>query len=291
MQFEIYAHLLNLKAISIEKVLEQIIIVFIKSEFNIDGFKIIIPNSQSTVLEKIRMIAPEIESLLRQFNSYIEDEYINFELIQFSTSQLHLGEIKSLVKKKYIYVNNNEITKAINCFFRSGSVLYTEPYIGKYQNLFLLISTEKVLYNSLINIDLQTIDFLIDKEYLFVDDQGFLGIKNFNRIYILAILRKQEVISYWYHPKDIRNEIDLMVEKQSLRYEDKLFTIEEKRFFNFHLNKKFTNGLDLRNKYMHGTNSFSIEEQEYDYKILLKIFLLVTLKIVDDIYVHIAKTN
>lgn len=289
MQFKIYSKLLKSKDIYIERVLEQIINELIKKEFKIDGFKINVPNNESSILEKIRMIAPEIESILRQFSSYVELNYIDFELIQFSSSQLHLGHIKSLVNKKYVYINNSEITRAINCFFRRYTVLYSEPYVGKYQNLFFLISSEKVIYNSLSDIDKHTIDFLIEKEYLTIDEQDILKIKNINRVYILAILRSHEVISYWYQPRDIRDEIDSMIENQLLRCEDKLFTEEESRYFNFHLNKKFTNGLDLRNKYLHGTNSFSIEQQEHDYNLLLKIFMLVILKIIDDIYIHTAR--
>lgn len=291
MQFEVYTDLLKSKNIYIENVLERIINSFIKSDFKIDGFKIIIPNQQSTILEKIRMIAPEIESLLRQFNCYTEEGHIDFELIQFSTSQLHVGEIKSLVNRKYVYANNVEITRAINYFFSYSSVLYSKPYIGKYQNLFLLLSTENVVYNTLLDIDRQAIDFLIEKDYLLVNEDSIIKIKNLNKIYILAILRNHEVISYWYQPKDIRDEIDSMIENKVLCDEKKLFTKEENRYINFHLNKKFSNGLDLRNKYMHGTNSFSEEQQEHDYKVLLKIFILVTFKIIDDLYINSAKRN
>ena len=105
MQFEIYTYLLDSKGITIEKVLKQIINEYIDSEFNLKGFRIIIPNENTTILEKIRLIAPEIESLLRQYDSYAEEGYINFELIQFSSSQLHFSNIKSLLNNKYIYVN------------------------------------------------------------------------------------------------------------------------------------------------------------------------------------------
>ena len=49
--------------------------------------------------------------------------------------------------------------------------------------------------------------------------------------------------------------------------------------------KEFTNGLDLRNKYLHGTNSFSETEHKSDYYTLLKIIILTLLKIEDDILI------
>ena len=36
---------------------------------------------------------------------------------------------------------------------------------------------------------------------------------------------------------------------------------------------------------------FLIEQQEHDYQVLLKILLLVTLKIIDDFYLHSSKKN
>ena len=72
--------------------------------------------------------------------------------------------------------------------------------------------------------------------------------------------------------------------------ENSLFTHEERRYLNYYLNQKeFSNSLDLRNKYLHGTNSSSPEEQENDYKILLKLIILVIHKIKDDLIVFEAE--
>lgn len=66
-----------------------------------------------------------------------------------------------------------------------------------------------------------------------------------------------------------------------------LFTKQEASYFNFYLNKKeFTNGLDLRNKYLHGTNSASKQQHKNEYYILLRLIILVSLKIDDDLTLH-----
>jgi hypothetical protein len=67
-------------------------------------------------------------------------------------------------------------------------------------------------------------------------------------------------------------------------FDDSFFTQEERRYFNCYLNKKeFTNGLDLRNKYLHGSNSKSVDEHERDYYILLKLLILAIHKINEDL--------
>lgn len=70
-----------------------------------------------------------------------------------------------------------------------------------------------------------------------------------------------------------------------------LFTIPEQSYFNYHLNKsEFTNGLDLRNKYAHGTSAEpnKIKEHEYAYLMYLKLIVLALLKIEDDLIIHKA---
>ena len=76
-----------------------------------------------------------------------------------------------------------------------------------------------------------------------------------------------------------------MKDENMVRFTDKLFTEAEQDYFNYYLNNKFSNGLWLRNKYVHATNSHEIEEQENDYKILLKLLVLLILKIEDDLMI------
>jgi len=48
-----------------------------------------------------------------------------------------------------------------------------------------------------------------------------------------------------------------------IEFENTLFTTEEIKYLNYYLNKKaFSNGMGLRNKYLHGTNSNSKDEQQ-----------------------------
>lgn len=103
-------------------------------------------------------------------------------------------------------------------------------------------------------------------------------------IYIIGEIHEKEVISYWNYPNEIREVLDELLEEKLLISESTLFTRQERNYLNYYLNKKeFTNGFDLRNKYLHGTNTFSEYEHKMDYYKILKIIILTLLKIEDDI--------
>ncbi|MBE99697.1 hypothetical protein [Flavobacterium coralii] len=109
---------------------------------------------------------------------------------------------------------------------------------------------------------------------------------------MLGDLYKTEALSYWNYAPGYRAAIDEMIADGLVAVENKLFSRQEQQYLNFYLNKKeFTNGLDLRNKYMHGTNSASESTQRHDYTVLLKIFILVLLKIKDDLVNHSYKKS
>ena len=72
-------------------------------------------------------------------------------------------------------------------------------------------------------------------------------------------------------------------------FENTLFSKPEQNYFNYHLNKsEFSNSMDLRNKYLHGTqaNPEEVETHERVYHIYLKLLVLALLKIDDDLMIH-----
>lgn len=71
-------------------------------------------------------------------------------------------------------------------------------------------------------------------------------------------------------------------------FDSSLFSKPEQAYFNYFLNKsEFTNGLDLRNSYLHGTqaNPDEIQRHEYSYFTYLKLLVLIMLKIDDDLLI------
>jgi hypothetical protein len=247
-----------------------------------------IQNSEISYVEKIRNLAPEYDFLLKQYQTFVDEGEIDIELVQINSTPIRFSEIHSQSDRKYIYIEDNLVLRLKYLFYSNQSHLhYVEPYNSKYNNLYDLLINENVKIDAFKNYQQDEISKLINEGYLKIDEQENIIINTQILIYIVGELYRNEVVSYWNYDEIIRNELDKMIENKLVKVENTLLTIKEKNYFNYFLNKKeFTNGLDLRNKYLHGTNSFSEIEHKSDYYTLLKIIILTLLKIEDDILIN-----
>lgn len=99
---------------------------------------------------------------------------------------------------------------------------------------------------------------------------------------ILKDLYDYEVVCDYKMPS-YRSVLDEMVEKGKLARSSTLFSKPEVDYLNYALNKSsFSNGLDLRNKYLHATYLMDVAVQYRDYIELLKIMVLIIIKINDE---------
>lgn len=288
-QIIIFLNYLKGKNKSIEFILSEIIGGLINDFYSLKHLKINFPSENTSNLEKVRMIAPEFESLLKQFQLYTEDGNIDHELLRIGASPKKIGEIKSLVKKKYVYGTENEKLQILqNAFFSDQSILrYVEPYMDKYHDLYSLLSNENLRLTDFENYQLPAINKFLKDEYLAENSDGFVKINKVIELSIIENLYKNEVVSYWHLPVVIQEVVDQMYNDGLIYLGETLFTEPEQKFFNYYLNKsEFTNGLDLRNRYLHGTNSDSDEEHQNSYLIYLKLFVLALLKITDDLMIN-----
>lgn len=287
-QLAIYLHYLKENNLNIENVLSHQVNEVLNEKFEIKGLTISFGSENASVLEKIRFISPELEFLIKQYQSYVEEGFIDFDLIKFSSSQLHLSKVKSKPKKKYAYGVGDEYFRLKYYFFSNQSMLYyIEPFKEKYRTFYQLLISENIGYEDFQEYQKRDIDYLISNDYLYNDKDGFLRIKNQELVFVLGKLHYEDVLNFWHYSETIRNEILEMENRKMIKFENTLFTTEERKYLNYYLNKKeFSNGLDLRNKYSHGTNSSSEDEQQNDYQILLKLIILVIYKIKDDLYLY-----
>ena len=212
-------------------------------------------------LEKVRSLAPEFESLLKQYKLFVEDGCIDFELLEMSSSPYSVKDIPSLVPNKYIYLKDSqELLKIIQLFFSDQTGLsYVDPFK--------------------------------DKMYLYIDGNGSIQFVNPARVSILYDLFLNEAASFYRYDPEFRLEVLEMGRAGLIYFGNTLFSIPEQSYFNYHLNKsEFTNGLDLRNKYAHGTSADpnKTKEHQYAYLMYLKLIVLSLLKIEDDLIIHKA---
>ena len=137
-------------------------------------------------------------------------------------------------------------------------MFYLAPFENKYDNFYELLVNENVPLGNFHDYQKPVIAHLVQEGYLYTDTHGFVKIKNNVLLFLIRRLHQNEVINYWHYSEGIRKEIDRLV-------------------------VEFTTGLDLRNKYLHGTNSAAEKQHKTEYYILLRLIILVLLKIDDDL--------
>ncbi len=285
-QIFIFSEYLKGRNKTIEIILNDVIDVICNGFFGLKNLSITFPSENTSNLEKVRMIAPEFESLIKQFQLYAEDGIINQELRRFSSAPKKISDIKSLVEKKYGYGTTSQKLQQLQyAFFSDQSMLwYVDQNKDKYHDLFSLLVKEDLRLSDFKNYQRPAIEKLIEDGYLAENHEGFVKIHKVLELFVIGKLNKDEVISYWHFSSGIRTVIDQMQEEGMIYFGQTLFSEPEQKYFNFYLNKSdFTDGLDLRNKYLHGTNSDSDEEHQNSYLIYLKLFVLALLKIVNDL--------
>jgi hypothetical protein len=262
-----------------------------------DNARFSIPTATS-YFEKVRLLAPEFESALKQFKLFVEDGTIDFELLQISSTPSAIKDIPSLNQNKYIYFNesNDVMVGCSNLFFSDQTLLaYVEPFKEiKYHTFFDLLANEQVKFSNYEDHQKPGLDYLIEKGFISIDSNDFIQITNNTRVLIFKDLYDNEVGSFYHYPMDFQQEARQMATEKIIYFENSLFSKPEQAYFNYFLNKKeFTNGLDLRNSYLHGTqaNPDEIQKHEYAYFTYLKLLFLAFLKIEDDLHISNLTKN
>lgn len=286
-----YSKILSEMKTSIENLIQYMFTVSFQEKFDFpENAHFSIPISTNSFLEKIRIIAPEFESLLKQYKLYVEDGTIDFELLQISSSPTKIKDIPSLNDGKYIYFNekNKEMVTCANMFFSDQTILtFVDPYKDKHYTCFFdLLSNEEIIFDNYEEHLKPSLNYLIDKNLIKVDDKGYIQVVNFERLYIFKDLYENDFGSYYHYPITFQKEVLRMKNEEIIFTENSLFSKSEQAYFNYFLNKsEFTNGLDLRNSYLHGTqaNPNEVEKHESSYLIYLKLIVLTLLKIEDDL--------
>lgn len=293
---QMYSYCVQLEKLNvrIEDIIEWFFRGYLVKEFNIENYNISLPSKNSNYLEKCRTILPEIDSCLKQFNYLVDDGKINPELLQISSTHLFFKNVKSLLNNKYVYSDEKKFDLITYYLFSDQCMLsYVEKEKKSYKNFYELLLKSKIKKEEIVKYEQPSLQKLIDDNYVYVDEDGYIKIKNKTKIAILYDLYMNGVISYWKLTEKQRKEIHDLVQNGILRFESSLFSKPEQDYLNYCLNKsEFANSLDLRNMYGHGTQPFGDENVHHsNYIRFLKLFVLIIIKINDELCIkdEIAK--
>jgi hypothetical protein len=115
-----------------------------------------------------------------------------------------------------------------------------------------------------------------------------------NQSLIIKAIFDTEAASYYHYSAEARTCIDDMVSRGWLVRLQSLLTDPDGSYFNYCLNQaEFSNGPDLRNKYLHGTQTDVDDEEQHfrTYITALKLLIALVIKINDDFCLRDEEEN
>lgn len=279
LQMVAYTNLLAKHEIELERVFQWFFETYLKEEFGVENFKYAKCSSGATVLEKVKMLATEMERVFKQYALYCQDGKINHELLHMSADAEKLSALPSLREQKYIYEASKDCEFAQSLLFSDQAVMgITEKGEKQYSTLYDLITKEEVALDDFHAFQVPRLQWLIQNHCIIEDECGILRAEP-DRVAILKILYDREVVVSGYVQR-FQGTLDQMENEGWIRYESSLFSKPEQHYLNYILNQaEYSNGLQLRNKYVHGTYPDDEKTQYSDYIELLMIMTVVVIKI------------
>ena len=273
-----YRAVLRDNGINLEDIFRWFFEDYLKGEFQAEGFSFQISSEGTSFLEKCRNLASEMDGVLKQYRAYLQDGGIDRELFEMTSEHVVFSELPSFLPNKYAYANSDEIQKEMFLLFSDQSMLhYTEKTKSKYKTISELLRAEEMTLNDFALFQVQPIKWLIDRGSILESDNTLRV--NEERVFVLRDLYEHEVICPTYFQRT-KSVIEALIRNNDLRYGRTLFSEPEQAYLNYQLNQaEFSNGLDLRNKYIHSSYSRDPRIQEEDYDRLLRIMALVVMKV------------
>ncbi len=287
-QVFVYERFLQEHDNSLEKVIAWFFEEYLKSRYGAKDFQYKPSSELSTYLEKSRHVFTEMESVIRQFSLYVEDGKIDKELLDLTSEQVRYHDIPSLIKDKYLYATDNEDMALTQLYLFSDQAHL--GYINdnlQASTLFELLATKEVKLDDFQSFQKPQIDKLIELGVLHVVND-LVEFRSLPQMAALKVLFDYEAIGYNNATDDIRIELDSMVGNGWLTRKSALLTDPEASYFNFQLNQsEFSDGYDLRNKYLHGSQANKDDENTHHnvYIIALKLMIALVIKINNDFYI------
>ncbi|QGT97852.1 hypothetical protein [Lactobacillus paragasseri] len=132
--------------------------------------------------------------------------------------------------------------------------------------------------------DKPSLDSLIKNKIVIKKDNGILSF-NKNLVNIIKnIYEHGEFEPYYFKTAIIKKHLDILYDKDIIRNGNTLVSEPEYNFYSYICNnKKYTNGLALRNKYLHGRINYSEKENEENFYIVLLLTVQIIIRINEEL--------
>lgn len=173
LQMVAYTNLLAKHRIELESVFQWFFETYLKEEFGVENFKYAKCSSGATVLEKVKMLATEMERVFKQYTQYGQNGKINHELLHMSADAEKLSALPSLRERKYIYEASKDCEFAEYLLFSDQAVMgITEKGEKHYRTLYELMEKEEVSLDDFHAFQVPRLQWLIQNHCIIEDERG-----------------------------------------------------------------------------------------------------------------------
>ena len=288
--FLAYFVYLKKNGIDIEKIVEWYFSTYLKDELNIVGFRFHASNQDSSFYERGKCIISEMDGILDQYELFFKTGKIDPELLEIKSSIPSYATLKSFNEKKFIKLNNTSNNSALfSALFSDQSPLIFISSKKEHKTFFKHIK-EGVKISDFDEYQIKQISILIEKNLIKLSND-LIEFTNFQEINILYELWKSGTYCLYYKDELTLNIVENLCERGYCEYSNKLFSDLEASYLSYILDdKKYGNGLRIRNKFSHGKYSYkSEEEHQKNYLELLQIVVFYVIRINDELEFYKSK--
>lgn len=288
--FYAYFEYLKKNDIDIEEIINWYFNIYLETKLNIKGFHFHASNKESSYYERGKSIICEMDSILDQYELFFRHREINQDLLEIKSKASSYASLKSFNEKKFIKLNNTPDNSALfSALFYDQSPLSLISSKKEHKTFFKHIK-EGVKITDFDDYQVRQINILIEKNFLKLSND-VIKFSNFQEINILNKLWKSGTYCLYYKDKLILDIAEDLCKKGYCEYSDKLFSEYESNYLSYILDdKKYGNGLKIRNKFSHGKFSYkSEEEHQKNYLELLQIVIFYVMRINDELEFYKSK--
>lgn len=280
----LYRSFLEENEIDLEQVIAWFCGSYVTEQYGAEGFTFSPSNRSSSYLQRVRHLFAEMEGLASQFSMFASEGKVDRELLAIAEPAQY-KRIPSLLQGNYIYATErDEITRILHLLFSDQSELTYIDERTNAESAVALLARHNPKYSDFHNYQRPAVDYLINLGIIQILD-GNIEFSDMQALLILKALFTTQAASYYHLSAHGRAVADSMVEKGWAVRRTTLLTDAESDYFNFVLNAvDFTNGPQLRNKYLHGVQSSEAGEDTHfaAYITALKLVIALVIKINDE---------
>lgn len=269
--------------------LEEIFVYYfeelVKIELNNKNFFFSASSSQSSYYERSKALIPEMDSILKQYDLYRRYGEVDKELFELQSKNTSYVDIKSIQARKYIYYGSDEILQFCFTLFDNQSRLAFPENKNGLSSFYDYVQSGIVLDDYYNNQKQIIIDTLVKNNVIAYKGTNEIHFKDIRLVKLYKLLWEKGYISILTLSDELLRIIENEVHKGNLRYGNTLFSEQESDYISYIMdNKKYNNGLAIRNKITHGSYAKkSLQDYKKYYLELMMIQLLYTVKINEEL--------